>query len=62
VLDSLARWIGGTPNLSLIWGSARFTGPREIAVGDRTLSAPRVFINTGGRPLVPDWPGLPEVP
>jgi pyruvate/2-oxoglutarate dehydrogenase complex dihydrolipoamide dehydrogenase (E3) component len=61
-LDSLARWIGGTPNLSLIWGSARFTGPREIAVGDRTLSAPRVFINTGGRPLVPDWPGLPEVP
>jgi pyruvate/2-oxoglutarate dehydrogenase complex dihydrolipoamide dehydrogenase (E3) component len=61
-LDSLARWIRGTPNLSLVWGSARFTGPREVAVGGETLAAPRVFVNTGGRPVVPDWPGLAEVP
>jgi pyruvate/2-oxoglutarate dehydrogenase complex dihydrolipoamide dehydrogenase (E3) component len=61
-LDSLDRWIRGTPNLSLVWGSARFVGPREIAVGDETLNAPRIFINTGGRPVVPDWPGLAEIP
>src|SRR3712207_4954085 len=61
-LDSLDRWIRGTPNLSLVWGSARFTGPRELAVGGETLAAPRIFINTGGRPVVPDWPGLAEVP
>jgi pyruvate/2-oxoglutarate dehydrogenase complex dihydrolipoamide dehydrogenase (E3) component len=61
-LDSLDRWIRGTPNLSLVWGSARFVGPREIAVGDDRLSAPRIFINTGGRPLVPDWPGLAGTP
>jgi pyruvate/2-oxoglutarate dehydrogenase complex dihydrolipoamide dehydrogenase (E3) component len=61
-LDSLAGWIRGTRNLNLIWGSARFTGPHEIAVGDETLSAPRIFINTGGRPVVPDWPGLSEIP
>jgi pyruvate/2-oxoglutarate dehydrogenase complex dihydrolipoamide dehydrogenase (E3) component len=61
-LDSLGRWIRGTANLSLIWGSARFTGPREVAVGGETLRAPRVFINAGGRPVVPDWPGLADVP
>jgi pyruvate/2-oxoglutarate dehydrogenase complex dihydrolipoamide dehydrogenase (E3) component len=61
-LDSLAAWIAGTPKLSLVWGSARFTGRREIAVGERRLAAPRIFINTGGRPLVPDWPGLAGTP
>jgi pyruvate/2-oxoglutarate dehydrogenase complex dihydrolipoamide dehydrogenase (E3) component len=60
-LDSLDRWLRGTPNLSLIWGSARFTGPREVAVGGEALRARRVFINTGGRPVVPDWPGLADV-
>jgi pyruvate/2-oxoglutarate dehydrogenase complex dihydrolipoamide dehydrogenase (E3) component len=31
-------------------------------VNGEILSAPRLFINTGGRPTVPDWPGLSEVP
>lgn len=61
-LDSLDRWLRGTPNLSLVWGSARFTGPHEVAVGGETLAASRIFVNTGGRPVVPDWPGLAEVP
>jgi len=61
-LDSLDRWIRGTPNLDLVWGSARFVGPHEIAVGSETLAAPRIFIDTGSRPVVPDWPGLADVP
>ncbi|UEM24653.1 FAD-containing oxidoreductase (plasmid) [Skermanella mucosa] len=61
-LDSLAAWLGGTENLTLVWGSARFTGPREIEVNGETLTAPRIFVNTGGRPAVPDWPGLSGVP
>ena len=61
-LDSLGAWLARTPNLEVEMGAARFVGPHAIAVGARTLSAPRVFINTGGRPLVPDWPGLAEVP
>lgn len=61
-LDSLAAWLGGTENLTLVWGSARFTGPREVEVNGETLTAPRIFINTGGRPAVPDWPGLSGVP
>ena len=27
-----------------------------------TLTAPQIFINTGGRPVLPDWPGLSDVP
>lgn len=57
----LVDWIVGTDNLELIWGSARFSGPREIEVNGRVLTAPRIFINTGGRPVVPDWPGLADV-
>lgn len=58
----LVEWIGGTDNLELIWGSARFAGPRQIEVNGRRIEAPRIFLNTGGRPVVPDWPGLAEVP
>ena len=61
-LDSLASWIGGTENLTLIWGAARFTDAHTVEVGGDSLTAPRIFINTGGRPTVPDWPGLSEVP
>ncbi len=59
---SLANWLESTANLTLIWGTARFTGPRVIDVGGRRLAAPQIFINTGGRPIIPDWPGLADVP
>jgi pyruvate/2-oxoglutarate dehydrogenase complex dihydrolipoamide dehydrogenase (E3) component len=59
---SLATWLAGTENLTLIWGTASFVGPHVVDVGGRRLEAPRVFINTGGRPVTPDWPGLVDVP
>ncbi|GGF19152.1 mercuric reductase [Youhaiella tibetensis] len=58
----LVDWIEGTENLELVWETARFSGPREITAGDRVFAAPRIFINTGGRPVVPDWPGLAGIP
>jgi len=58
----LVDWIEGTENLELVWEAARFSGPREITAGDRVFAAPRIFINTGGRPVVPDWPGLAGIP
>ena len=54
--DSLATWIGATANLELVLGEARFVGLRRVAVGDRTFEAPLVVINSGGRPVRPDWP------
>ncbi len=43
-------------------GHARFTGPREVVVGDIAIRARRFVIATGSRPVVPDVPGLDSVP
>ena len=51
----------GLANCTVLQGHARFTGPREIAVGDERLSGDRIFINVGGRALVPPLPGLDSV-
>ena len=59
---SLTDWLGGIKTLTNIRGEARFTGPNTVRVGDGELSAPKIFINVGGRPSVPDWPGISSVP
>ncbi len=57
----------GTEGVTLLLGEARFTGSHTIAVrlnagGDtRTLTAERLFINTGERPAMPPLPGLDTV-
>ncbi len=53
--DGLGRWFDGTANLDVIRGEARFTSRDTMQVGDRMLRAPRIFLNTGARPIVPDW-------
>ena len=35
-----------------------FEGPHEIRVGDRTVTAERILIATGGRPWLPEIPGI----
>jgi pyruvate/2-oxoglutarate dehydrogenase complex dihydrolipoamide dehydrogenase (E3) component len=64
--EGLSAWIAGMKNVTLLWGQARFTGPRTLALdgsaGRRTLHADRIFLNVGGRALVPAIPGIREVP
>jgi pyruvate/2-oxoglutarate dehydrogenase complex dihydrolipoamide dehydrogenase (E3) component len=60
--DGVAGWLAGMKNVTLVRGHARFTAPRTLSVNGATLSAERVFINTGGRALVPDIPGVKDVP
>ncbi|MEH2233857.1 MAG: mercuric reductase [Nostoc sp.] len=53
-------------NNNLIIAEARFVAPKTIAVtttegNNRLLTAERLFINTGTRPLIPSIPGLTEV-
>ena len=60
--DSLGQWIAGTRGLSLVHGEARFTGPDTVQVGERVLKAPRIFLNVGARPVVPDWIANSGVP
>jgi len=44
--------------VEVVEADGRFTGPGLISAGGRSLSARRVLIATGSRPLVPDVPGL----
>ncbi len=59
--DGVSGWVAGMKNVTLIRGHARFTAPRTLAVGDRSLQADKVFLNVGGRALVPDMPGIKDV-
>ena len=43
-------------------GHARFVGPNQVNVGEEELRAEKVFINVGGRALVPPIPGLDHAP
>ncbi|MGA0601602.1 FAD-containing oxidoreductase [Caulobacter sp. KR2-114] len=54
-IDGLESWVAATDNLTLIRSEARFTGPRTLDAGGETLTADQVFIDTGGRPVIPDW-------
>jgi pyruvate/2-oxoglutarate dehydrogenase complex dihydrolipoamide dehydrogenase (E3) component len=60
--DGLGTWISGMKNVTLIRGHARFTAPRTLDAGGRSLAADRIFINVGGRAAVPDIPGVKDVP
>ncbi len=61
-MDGLARWLDGTLGLRVILGHARFVAPHAIEVNGETLEAPRIFINVGARPMLPDWPGIADMP
>src|SRR5271169_341982 len=61
------RRIEKVANLELIFGEARFTGRRSVAVrlrdgGQRELTGEKIFINAGARPSVPAIEGLQGVP
>ncbi|WAC25490.1 FAD-containing oxidoreductase [Ancylobacter sp. SL191] len=60
--SGIENWLRGMEGCTVIRGHARFTGPREVSVDGATLTAPRIFINVGGRASVPDLPGLADVP
>jgi pyruvate/2-oxoglutarate dehydrogenase complex dihydrolipoamide dehydrogenase (E3) component len=60
------RRVEGAKNAELIFGEARFTGPKAVEVrvnsgGTRTLTADTIFINTGDRPTIPHIAGLDSV-
>jgi pyruvate/2-oxoglutarate dehydrogenase complex dihydrolipoamide dehydrogenase (E3) component len=55
------RRIEGTDGVDLVFGQARFVGPRTVEVDGRNVQADLVFINSGGRPAPPDVPGLDRV-
>ncbi len=57
----LEKWLNGMQDCTVYRGHARFESPNEIRVGDDLLSADLIFVNVGGRAVVPSLPGVNEV-
>ena len=55
-------WMRGLKNGTVYHGHARFEGPRAVSVNGEILEAEKIFINVGGRALIPQMPGLSEIP
>jgi len=49
-------------NLRLYRAHARFVGPHQLKVADDLLESEKIFIDTGGRPNIPQIPGLDAAP
>lgn len=60
--EGVEGWMRGLANTAVILGDARFTAPRTLRVGERELTSPRIFLNLGGRAVVPELPGIADVP
>ncbi len=60
--ESNEAWLRSMDRLTFLRGHARLAGPSTITVGDRALHAPNIFLNVGGRAIVPEIPGISEVP
>ncbi|CAM3381678.1 mercuric reductase [Mycobacterium intermedium] len=54
-------WLEGMDGCTLYRGHARFEDPHTLRVGDEILRGERIFLNVGGRAVVPDIPGLDDV-
>jgi pyruvate/2-oxoglutarate dehydrogenase complex dihydrolipoamide dehydrogenase (E3) component len=64
-LDNRAKvtaWLEEMDGLSFFRGQARLEGPDRLRVGEAVLTAPRIFLNVGGRASVPPLPGVDRVP
>ena len=56
------NWMQGLAHSTIYRGHARFESPRTVRVNGELLEADKIFINAGGRALVPQMPGLDQVP
>jgi pyruvate/2-oxoglutarate dehydrogenase complex dihydrolipoamide dehydrogenase (E3) component len=54
-------WLERMKGCTLIRGHARFEGPHTVRVDGQVLEADRIYLNVGGRAVVPDLPGLSDI-
>jgi len=59
--QGVESWLKGLAHCTVIEGHARFESPTAVRVNGEVLEAERIFINVGGRAMVPPMPGLDKV-
>lgn len=55
-------WLRNLQNCTVYTGHARFESSNVVDVQGTKLMASQIFINVGGRAVVPDMPGIDQVP
>jgi pyruvate/2-oxoglutarate dehydrogenase complex dihydrolipoamide dehydrogenase (E3) component len=60
--EGVEKWMERLKDATVYRGHARFVAPAEVQVGSERLAADKIFVDVGGRPLVPKMPGLDGVP
>lgn len=60
--NSVEKWLDGMQNVSLLRGHATFESAHTLRVGEALIEADEIFLNVGGRAVVPDFPGIDSVP
>ena len=61
-MGNIETWLRAMPGVTVYHEVARFVSPREIEVGADRISADKIFINVGGKAVVPAIAGLGSVP
>jgi len=59
---NVEKWMRELKGATVLRGHARFTGPTTVRVNGDDLQADKIFVDVGGRPLVPKMPGLEGLP
>jgi pyruvate/2-oxoglutarate dehydrogenase complex dihydrolipoamide dehydrogenase (E3) component len=54
-------WLQGMDGCTVFRGHAHFEDPHTLRIGDEVLRGDRIFLNVGGRAVIPDIPGLSDV-
>jgi pyruvate/2-oxoglutarate dehydrogenase complex dihydrolipoamide dehydrogenase (E3) component len=52
--EGIEKWLRETPNVTVLQGHARFTGPHTLSVNGESIEAGQIFINVGARAILPD--------
>jgi pyruvate/2-oxoglutarate dehydrogenase complex dihydrolipoamide dehydrogenase (E3) component len=60
--SGLENWIRGMQNCTVYKGHARFESARSVTVDGEILTSEQIFINVGGRPRTPPFPGIENIP
>ena len=59
--SGVEKFLRGMAGCTIFKGQAIFEEPQVVKVGNETITAPKIFINVGGRASVPEMPGLDNI-
>ncbi len=55
-------WLRGLKNCTVLQGQASFQSSNTVVFDDEVLQADKIYINVGGRAIVPEMPGIHDIP